>query len=182
MAFHRNLDVNRRSGAGSWRHSKPSPTSVAFDGNWLQLPGIQSQPDEDVLHLIEIPDVNVAVGARHRQASAVRTPRQPPDGAVLTGQGVERPDVSGPTNGCHRNIGSAKGDQFVCLPMGILSGGVTLQARRPLTFQVFNPLTGAVVSNLTLIAENRFALPQGPGAHILKGRLLEVTPPAYPSR
>ena len=87
------------------------------------------------------------------------------------------PDVSGATNGCHRNIGSAKGDQFVCLPMGILGGGVGLQAQRPLRFEVFNPLTGAVVSNLSLSAGNRFTLPQGPGAYILKGSYPEVSPP-----
>jgi hypothetical protein len=79
------------------------------------------------------------------------------------------PDVASPTNGCHRNIGSAQGEQFVSFPMGILAGGVTLQARRPVQFQVFDPLTGAVVSNLVLNAGNRFMLPQGPGAYILKG-------------
>jgi len=86
------------------------------------------------------------------------------------------PDIAGPTNGCHRNIGSAKGEQFVSLPMGILAGGVTLQARRPMQFQVFNPLTGAIVSNLVLNAENRFTLPQGPGAYILKGTLRRSKP------
>jgi len=82
------------------------------------------------------------------------------------------PDVSGATNGCHRNIGSAKGSEFVCFPMGILDGGVTLEARRPLQCQVFHPLTGAVVSNLTLNGGERYTLPQGPGAYILKGTVL----------
>jgi hypothetical protein len=54
---------------------------------------------------------------------------------------------------------------------------LTLEVRRPLTFQVFNPLTGGVVSNLTLMAGNRFALPQGPGAYILKGTFLQSNPP-----
>src|SRR6185503_4721686 len=31
------------------------------------------------------------------------------------------PNVGGATNGCDRNIGSAKGKEFVCFPMGILS-------------------------------------------------------------
>lgn len=79
------------------------------------------------------------------------------------------PDVSGPTNGCDRNIGSSKGDQFVCLPMGILGGGVTIEARRDVRAEVFNPLTGAVVTNLTLNAGKRFTLPLGPGAYIIKG-------------
>jgi len=82
------------------------------------------------------------------------------------------PDASAPTNGCHRNIGSAKGSEFVCFPMGILRGGVMLEARRPLQFQMFNPLTGVVVSNLTLKGGDRCTLPPGPGAYILKGTVL----------
>jgi hypothetical protein len=79
------------------------------------------------------------------------------------------PGVAGPTSGCDRNIGSAKGREFVSLPMGILGGGVTLQARRALKMQIFNPLTGAAVSNVTMNAGNSITLPQGPGAYILKG-------------
>ena len=79
------------------------------------------------------------------------------------------PEVSHPTNGCDCNIGSSKGDQFVCLPMGILGGGVSMEARRRVRAEVFNPLTGAVVTNLTLNAGKRFTLPQGPGAYIIKG-------------
>ncbi|HOY59019.1 MAG TPA: hypothetical protein PK640_12925, partial [Verrucomicrobiota bacterium] len=79
------------------------------------------------------------------------------------------PDVRGATNGCHRNIGSAKGSAFVCLPMGILEGGLTLEARRPLRFQVFNPLTGVVITNAAIATGERCALLQGPRAYILKG-------------
>jgi hypothetical protein len=89
-------------------------------------------------------------------------------------------DVSRPTNGCNRNIGGAKGREFVCFPMGVLGGGVTLQARRPLRFQVLNPLTAAVVSDLTLDAGNRFTLPQGPGAYIIKGSFLDMDPQPGP--
>ncbi len=84
------------------------------------------------------------------------------------------PDVSNPTNGCHRNIGSAKEREFVSFPMGILGGGLTLQTRRPVKVQVFNPLTGAVVSNVTLMNPgSQVTLPQGPGAYILKGAWLD---------
>jgi hypothetical protein len=81
------------------------------------------------------------------------------------------PEVNHATNGCVRNIGSTRGDQFVTLPMGIQSGGVTLEARRAVEFEVLNPLTGAVVTNLVLPAGKAFTLPQGPGAYILKGNL-----------
>jgi len=90
------------------------------------------------------------------------------------------PDVNRPTDGCDRNIGGTKGSEFVCLPMGILGSGVTLQARRPVRFQVFDPLTGAAVSNLTLKAGDRFALPQGPGAYILKGTFQDTAPSPGP--
>jgi hypothetical protein len=79
------------------------------------------------------------------------------------------PEVRGATNGCDRNIGSVKGSEFVCFPMGILAGGVTIEARRPVQFQVFNPLTGVALSNLTLNVPERCALSQGPGAYLLKG-------------
>jgi len=59
--------------------------------------------------------------------------------------------------------------------MGILSGGLTLEARRPVSFQVFNPLTGALVSSASLSTGNRITLPQGPGAYILKGTLFDGT-------
>jgi hypothetical protein len=80
------------------------------------------------------------------------------------------PEVSNPTNGCVRNIGSTKAGEFVCLPMGILAGGVTLEARRDVRLEVYNPLTGTVVSNLTLSAGTALMLPQGPGAYIIKGK------------
>lgn len=75
--------------------------------------------------------------------------------------------------GCLRSIGGTKGREFVSFPMGILRDGVTLQARRPVQFQVVNPLTGVTVSNLTLSTGERFVLQQGPGAFILKGVVLD---------
>jgi hypothetical protein len=65
--------------------------------------------------------------------------------------------------------------------MGILGGGVTLQARRPVQFQVFNPLTGEAVSEMTLDGGSQVTLPQGPGAWILKGSFLDVNTPPVPT-
>jgi hypothetical protein len=79
------------------------------------------------------------------------------------------PEVSSPRDGCVRNIGSVKGQEFLCFPMGILGGGVTFQARRPVHFQVLNPLTGKVVSNRRLGPGDRFTLSQGPGAYLCQG-------------
>jgi hypothetical protein len=85
------------------------------------------------------------------------------------------PDVNQPTNGCNRNVGSSKGNEFVCLPMGIRRGGVTLEARKDLQFEVVNPLTGVVVSNHTLKRGQQLNLPQGPGAYVIKGIVLATT-------
>ncbi len=78
------------------------------------------------------------------------------------------PEVGSATNGCDRNIGSVKGGEFVCFPMGILGGGLRLQARSAVQVKVFEPLTGTALSNLTLNAGSFLTLPQGPGAYVLK--------------
>jgi hypothetical protein len=83
------------------------------------------------------------------------------------------PQATRPTDGCVRNIGSIKGNQFVCFPMGILGGGVTLEARRPVRFQVIDLSKGDVVPNVRLNAGQRWPLSQGPGAYICKGSFLD---------
>ncbi len=79
------------------------------------------------------------------------------------------PDVPNPTNGVVRNTGAIKGNEFVALPIGILEGGVTLRARRPMEFSVYHPLTGAVVTNVAFKADGEVWLPRGPGAYIIRG-------------
>ncbi len=79
------------------------------------------------------------------------------------------PGRSGAATGCHRNIGGIKCSQFVCYPQGIRSGGLTLQARRAMSFNVYHPMTGAVVDSRTLAAGQTLTLPQGPRAYIIKG-------------
>ena len=74
--------------------------------------------------------------------------------------------------GAERDGTSARSDQNLSdLPVlrPDLRSGVTLEARRPVRFQVIQPLTGAAVSNLTLNGGERFTLAQGPGTYILKG-------------
>ena len=86
-------------------------------------------------------------------------------------------DVSGATNGCHRNVGGMKNNEFVSYPQGILGGGVILEARQQVTFRVYNPLTGEIVMDTTTAnAGEQFTLPQGPGAYIVKGTLGPVLP------
>ena len=86
-------------------------------------------------------------------------------------------DVSNASTGCHRNIGAMKGNEFVCYPQGILSGGLELQARRSVALKVYNPLTGALVYDLVKNAGDRFTLAQGPTAYIIKGQFTDTPSP-----
>lgn len=91
------------------------------------------------------------------------------------------PDVNHPRDGCDRNIGSVKRNEFLSLPMGILAAGVTFEARRPMRLHVVNPLSGEVVSRHALRMGERFTLPQGIGVHLLKGNFLDMNPSPGPN-
>lgn len=86
-------------------------------------------------------------------------------------------DVSNASTGCHRNIGAIKGNEFVCYPQGILSGGLELQARRSVALKVYNPLTGVLVYDLVKNAGDRFTLVQGPAACIIRGQFTDTPSP-----
>ena len=81
-------------------------------------------------------------------------------------------EIDSAPDGCLRNTGSRKGDQFVCVPIGIRPGGLELIARQPMEFTAFDPLTGRVLESGNLKQDARLKLPAGPGALILRGRLL----------
>ena len=85
------------------------------------------------------------------------------------------PGFANATSGCHRNVGATYEDEFVCYCQGILRDGVQLQARRPVSFKVYDPLTGSVILEATKSAGDMFTLPQGPGAYIIRGRFLDVS-------
>lgn len=72
-------------------------------------------------------------------------------------------------DGCVRNVGSRKGNRFVCLPMGIRPAGLQLAARTGLAMDVIHPLTGNIFRSVKLKAGERIVLPPGPGAWILLG-------------
>lgn len=56
--------------------------------------------------------------------------------------------------------------------MGILGNGVKLQARNAVEFEVIDPLKGTVVLERKLVAGGQFTVPQGPGAYIIKGKVV----------
>ncbi|HOX43119.1 MAG TPA: NBR1-Ig-like domain-containing protein [Myxococcota bacterium] len=116
----------------------------------------------DFVHLRHILPGDVASWARNdgKEAAAPFT-------AYAGGQPDRyRPELAS-EDGCVQNIGARKGALFVALPMGIGPAGLTLQAREPLTFKVFHPLTGEVLGEPSLAAGEQLHLPQGPEAYIL---------------
>jgi hypothetical protein len=80
---------------------------------------------------------------------------------------------SAPDDGCVRNIGSRKGDEFVCVPIGIRPGGVQIEARHPLKFTAYDPLTGEWRLTSNMRRGSRVTLPAGPGALIILGRVTD---------
>lgn len=78
-------------------------------------------------------------------------------------------EVGSPSSGAIRNLSNVKGNEFYTLPIGILAGGVELEPRQNMTIQVFNPLSGEVVYEMTPSAGARFTLGQGPQAYIIRG-------------
>jgi hypothetical protein len=74
-------------------------------------------------------------------------------------------------DGCLRNIGSRKGDGFVCVPIGIREGGLQLQAREDLQIEAFDPLTGKIIKSARMKSGEGIALPASGGGLILKGRV-----------
>ncbi len=79
------------------------------------------------------------------------------------------PEVPGARNGVVMSSGNVKGAEWVVFLIGILDGGVELEARRPVSFEVIHPLTGQVASQMARGGGERFTLPRGPGAWILRG-------------
>jgi hypothetical protein len=87
------------------------------------------------------------------------------------------PDAPGATRGVVRNTGKTKGAEFVTLPIGVLAAGVEMEARRGVSFVVYDPLTGSVVAEMNRTTGERFTLGRGPGAYILKGVFTDAGAP-----
>ena len=153
--------------AFAWAASLPmyvyhSRAGVFGEPAFQAMPGVG---DYQHLHRILPPDLSSWLRNDGREATAPFT-------AYADGQPDKWwPEVVNPTQGLVRNTGAVKGDEFVALPIGILDGGATLRARRPMRCQVFNPLTGTVVTNLALNAGGEILLPRGPGAYVMRGTL-----------
>jgi hypothetical protein len=82
------------------------------------------------------------------------------------------PDVKEGMDGCVANVGSRKGHQFICLPIGIRPGGLKLQARQSVRFEVYDPLLGTAIVSTTKQAGEQLTVPPGPGALLILGTVL----------
>jgi hypothetical protein len=82
------------------------------------------------------------------------------------------PEVESASDGCVRNTGSRKDDRFICVPIGICSGGLEIQARHALQFIAHDPLNGEAVKSATMQRGERLILPAGPGGLIIVGNTL----------
>jgi hypothetical protein len=82
------------------------------------------------------------------------------------------PELEGSEDGCVRNVGSRKGDRFVCVPIGIRPGGLQVEARRSLEFSAHHPISGEVLRKAAMRKGERLTLPQGPGGLIIVGRIV----------
>lgn len=81
------------------------------------------------------------------------------------------PEVPTAKDGCVRNVGSRKGKDFVCVPIGLRPGGLEMEARLPLQFTAYNPLPGGSKKMVRLNAGERIRLEEGAGAWIILGRI-----------
>lgn len=80
------------------------------------------------------------------------------------------PDLGEPAAGVVRAYGDVSGDDFFVFPMGILDH-VLIEARRAMTFDVIDPMTGAVLETVTLDAGQQHTL-SGHAALVLSGSFL----------
>jgi hypothetical protein len=82
------------------------------------------------------------------------------------------PEVESARDGCVRNTGSRKDDQFICIPVGIRPDGLQVEARHFLQFTAHDPLTGEALNSARMRPGERFTLSSGPGALVILGHIL----------
>lgn len=97
-------------------------------------------------------------------------PQDLPNWRRNDGKGPEAP-LRVPEESCVMNAGSRKGNDFVCIPVGIQPGGLELEASMPARLEVFDPLTVEQLMSASLKAGERLRLPSGPGALIIIGNI-----------
>jgi hypothetical protein len=85
------------------------------------------------------------------------------------------PELPDSEDGCVRNIGSRKKDRFVCVPIGIKTGGLLLESRENLYCEVVEPVSGKIIRSATLKRGEKLKLPGEFGGLVLRGRVLQMS-------
>jgi hypothetical protein len=80
-------------------------------------------------------------------------------------------DLAATESGVVRAYGAIQDKSFVVAPIGILNK-VVLEPRRPMHFDVFDPMTGAILSTQDLAPGQQFELTGG-DALLIKGQFLD---------
>lgn len=81
-------------------------------------------------------------------------------------------DAAAGGDGCVRNLGSRKGDRFVCAPVGIRPGGLRLDPREAVSYTVIDPASGQVVEKGVKQKGETLMLPGRFRALLILGRVL----------
>ncbi|HEY3391292.1 MAG TPA: hypothetical protein VGK58_01200 [Lacipirellulaceae bacterium] len=81
------------------------------------------------------------------------------------------PEFESARDGCVRNTGSRKANKFLCVPIGIRAG-LQIEARHPLKFTAYDPLTGEMRMTANMRRGARVKLPAAPGALVILGEIL----------
>jgi hypothetical protein len=84
------------------------------------------------------------------------------------------PEAPESSDGCVRMAVSRRRARFVGVPIGVRPGGLTVEARVPMSFRAYDPLTGATLATATLRAGQRRTLPAGPGGLIVVGSVRDA--------
>jgi hypothetical protein len=94
---------------------------------------------------------------------------------TFTGGQPNKPwtQVPGAKSGALRHLSCVKGEAFYTLPIAILPGGMQLEARRGMKFDVIHPLTGGVAQIKALAAGQRVTLEQGPQVWLIRGQFTD---------
>jgi hypothetical protein len=78
-------------------------------------------------------------------------------------------EVEGAKSGALSHLSCVNGREFYTLPIGILSDGVELQAKRKMEIQIYDLVSGKM-RRAALIPRERTRLPQGGGAYLIRGQ------------
>lgn len=145
-----------------------SAAGVAGDVRFEDTPGIDAFGHLLALLPPDIANWNRSEGREGDRPFILFTRGRPDEWATARRSGNAAPEKS--DTGAIRNLSCWKDDRFYCLPVGIRPGGVELEARHPMDFEVIDLLTGEVISRHSLPSGQRIVLRPSREAVLVRGR------------